>query len=156
VGGIRSEPAHVRERVLQPREHAVQRLREVVQLVAGSAQHQALGEVLGGDPASGAGHRPDGLQRRAGEPGAARRRQTEAERHEHGERLQVGPERPVHVVEGHADLDEPRRPALPQRDGQQPEAIAAVDDHRLERRLAALAARPCVRGHRELQRPERL
>jgi hypothetical protein len=124
VRGVHGKPPDVREGRLEPGEHRVQGLGQVIQLVGRPAERQALGQVLRADPSRRARHRLHRPERGAGEPGAPDQRQPEAQRHHDRERLHIAGQRPIDVGEGRADLDEPRR-LLRDRNREQPHALPA-------------------------------
>src|SRR5437899_4174144 len=87
MGGIGGEAPELREGGFESREHLVQRLREMVQLIPRAVTGQALAEIFGADPARRAGDRVETGQRGAGGEGAAGGREREPERDEYEERL---------------------------------------------------------------------
>jgi len=62
---IGREAPDVGERLLQPVEHRVQRLGEMVQLVSRSAEGKAAGEILGSDATGRTRHPIHGVERGA-------------------------------------------------------------------------------------------
>jgi hypothetical protein len=152
VRRVDGEAPHVGEGGLEPREHRVERLGQVIELVGRPAERQPPREVLGADPPGRPRHRFHRTERGAGEPGAADQREPEPQRHHDGQGLHVAGERPVDVGEGGADLDEPRgRRLLREWDGQKTHALAVRERDRLERRLAR--APPLARRGRQRQAP---
>ena len=114
--GVGREPAHLGEGVLQPRQHAVERVGQAVELVAGAAYRDAAGQRLGVDAARRARHLVHRPERGPRHDVAAGRGQAHAERDENQQRLQPalerlggGPERGAHPH----DLDQPLTPVAP-------------------------------------------
>ena len=75
------------EGLVEPREHAVERLGEPVQLVLGALPSDALVQVLGGDAAGRRRHLVDRSERLPRDDGAARGRQADPERDQDEQRL---------------------------------------------------------------------
>ena len=138
MGGIGGEAPDLAEGVLEPGQHAVQRLRQVVQLVLGSPHGHALAQVLRGDPSRG---QRDVADRLEGGPGDARPphgREDETEGDQDEEGLPVTVERLLGPLEGEPDLDElDEPPALHHRHGEEPDALPGRELDRLERLVTA-------------------
>ena len=110
VGRIGGEAAHLPEGLVEPREHAVERLGEPVQLVLGALPSDALVQVLGGDAAGRRRHLVDRSERLPRDDGAARGRQADPERDQDEQRLQIAAQHALGSAERAADLDDPDDP----------------------------------------------
>jgi hypothetical protein len=138
MGRVSREAPQLGEGRIQPGQYRVQRVGQIIQLVAGASAGNPAGEIRGGDLPRLSGHCPDGGQRSACDPGASYGSQSQAKGEQGQQDLQIPPERRLHPPEGHPDLDQPGGPALPP-DGQcyQPRALLPGQRHGLERLASA-------------------
>ena len=80
VAGVGDERALALERLLEPREHLVERRPEAADLVVGRADRQARARLVGPDRGGAAAHPLDRAQRGGGRPVAGQRREQQRDR----------------------------------------------------------------------------
>ncbi len=137
VGG---EAPGLGEGGLEPGQHGIERIGEVVDLVVGAAAREAATQILGGDLPGGARHLAHGLQGAARDDGAPRGREADGHRHEGEQRGQVAGQRRARARERSRDLDDLDGPPGPLHGhGQDPQGSV----RRIFQRLDGL---PAVRG----------
>ena len=100
VGRVRREALGLGEGRLETGQHGVERVGQVVDLVIGAPPGKPPAQILGRDLARRPRHLPHGLERPAGEDGAAGRPEADRHRHQRQERRQVARERLARAREG--------------------------------------------------------
>src|SRR5215470_12990887 len=114
VRRVRREAPRLGEGGLEAREHGVERIREVIDLVLGAAPAEAAPQVLRGDLACRARHVAHRIEGAAGDHEATRRGQGHRYRYQGEERGEIAGERVVELREGRRDLDDLHAPPFPQ------------------------------------------
>jgi hypothetical protein len=156
VGGVGGEAAHLAEGPLEATQHLVERLRQIVQLVAAAARGHPLGQVFGGDPTGRARHQIDRSERRPRDQGATHRGEGQPHRHRGQQDHEVAVKSVLGAGQRDADLHEPRGPhAVHHGQGQDPRALSAGQLQRLEGRPAPRGICARDRRERELAVPQR-
>ena len=150
MGGVGREAAHLAERVLQTGQHAVERLGQTVELVAGAAHPYAARQRLGVDAPGRLRHVVHGLERGARHHAPAGRRQAHAEWNEHGQGLHPALQRALGRPQRDADLHDLDEAAVASHRQRDDAHAPVVQHHRVERRPALDHALP--RGRRQRQR----